>query len=241
MPNRCNVIEMEDSEFKQSRNFRLISTYRVSLVKDKGVVFPKSRATNTQQWRSIVRKLITEHGQADREQLCVILLNVRNDIIGLNIVATGSLSSASVSPREVLKPAILANAAAIIICHNHPGNDLNPSPEDYRITRMIVQAAKFVDIIVHDHLIINMEDSRYYSFANSGFIKIAYDECNSIFLFEDPLNNIRAAFKRLKTTNHPSIQDIDNNISALYAYFNNVTEPYFKLLDDFNRLKATFN
>lgn len=159
-------------------NFKLISTYRVSLVKDKNLVFPKSRLSNTQQSRSIIRKLITELGQPDREQFCVILLNAKNEIIGLNIVATGGLSEATVSAREVLKPAIIANSSAMLLCHNHPSGDPEPSWQDHDITRIIVQAAKLVNIQVQDHIIINMEDSRYFSFADSGFIKKAYDEIN---------------------------------------------------------------
>jgi DNA repair protein RadC len=65
----------------------------------------------------------------------VALLNAKNEMIGLNIVSVGALSSAPVHPREVLKPAILANAAAMILCHNHPSNDLEPSPDDIAITR----------------------------------------------------------------------------------------------------------
>ena len=157
-------------------NFRLISTYRVSLVKDGKIKFRKSGLTNTQQSRSIIRQLIAERGQPDREQFCVILLNAKNEIIGLNIVAMGSLSEATVSAREVLKPAILANSSAMILCHNHPSGDPQPSWQDHNVTRIIVQAAKLVNIQVQDHIIINMEDSRYYSFANNGIIKKAYDE-----------------------------------------------------------------
>ena len=115
------------------------------------------------------------HGQPDREQFCVILLNAKNEIIGLNIVATGCLISAQVHPREVLKPAILANSAAMILCHNHPSNDPAPSQEDIAVTKNIVQAAKIMGIHVHEHLIINMDDDRYYSFADHGLIQSAYD------------------------------------------------------------------
>ena len=91
----------------------------------------------------------------------VALLNAKNEMIGLNIVSVGMLSSAPVSPREVLKPAILANSAAMILAHNHPSNDLEPSPDDIHITRKKIQAARTVGIQVHEHLIINMDDDRY--------------------------------------------------------------------------------
>jgi DNA repair protein RadC len=76
----------------------------------------------------------------------------------------------------VLKPAILANSAAMILCHNHPSNDLGPSPDDIAITRKIIRAAEVFGIQVHEHLIITMEDDRYYSFADHGLISQMYSE-----------------------------------------------------------------
>ena len=153
-----------------------ISVYRVSLVKDGSIPFGESRLHNAPQAQSIVRKLIEARGQSDREQFCIILLNARNEIIGMNIVATGTLTSTSVSLRELFKPAIIANSAAMILSHNHPSGDPEPSPEDFHLTKIIVQAAKMLGIQVHEHLIINMEDERYYSFADNGHIKRFYDE-----------------------------------------------------------------
>jgi len=154
---------------------------------------------NSKQAQHLIQKLIETQGQPDREQFCIILLNARNAIIGLNIVSTGDLTSAQVHPREVLKPAILANSCAMILCHNHPSGDLLPSKrivqaskimgilvhehliismedERYYSSKRIVQASKIMGILVHEHLIISMEDERYYSFADNGIIKRMYDE-----------------------------------------------------------------
>jgi DNA repair protein RadC len=114
-----------------------------------------------------VTQLIEERGQPDREQFCVLLLDVKNRIIGMNIVSTGGLSSANVFPRDVLKPALLSNAAAVILAHNHPSSDLTPSEADKDITKKIVRAARHLDITVHEHLIVNMEDDQYFSFADN--------------------------------------------------------------------------
>ena len=97
---------------------KFVSIYRVSLVKDKSISFGHRRMNNSKDAQSLIQCLIKTQGQPDREQFCVILLSVKNEIIGLNIVSIGGLSSASVHPREVLKPAILANSAAMILCHN---------------------------------------------------------------------------------------------------------------------------
>ncbi|MDP2645317.1 MAG: JAB domain-containing protein [Desulfobacterales bacterium] len=155
---------------------KFISTYRVALVRDKSVSFEQFRLANSAQAQPIIRKLIEEHGQSDREQFCVLMLNAKNEIIGLNIVSTGTVTSAQVCPREVLKPAILASASAILISHNHPSGDVFPSPEDLAMTKVIVQAANIIGIQVHEHLIISMFDDRYYSFADNGIIKKFYDE-----------------------------------------------------------------
>jgi DNA repair protein RadC len=168
-----NLFGAPDNRLKRSK---LISIFRITLVKDRRVAFEQCKLVNSQQSQPLIKKLIESQGQPDREQFCVILLNSKNEIIGLNIVSTGNLSSAPVHPREVLKPAILSNASAMILCHNHPSGDLSPSPEDIAITARIVQASEIMGIQVHEHLIISMQDDSYYSFADNMLIKKMYDE-----------------------------------------------------------------
>ena len=154
---------------------KFITTYRVMLVRDQHLPFEQSTLSNSRQAQAIIRKLIKTYGQSDREQFCVVLLNTKNVFIGLNIVSTGEVSSTHVHPREVLKPAILSNAAAMILCHNHPSGDVSPSREDEAITTRIVRSCHILGIQVHEHLIISMCDERYYSFADNGIIKKIYD------------------------------------------------------------------
>ena len=153
-----------------------ISVYRVCLVKDATVSFGQSCVSNSQKAHALIQNLILTRGQPDREQFVVALLNAKNKIIGLNIVSVGVLSSAPIHPREVLKPAILANSSAMILCHNHPSNDLSPSTDDLEVTRKIIKAADIIGIQVHEHLIINMEDKRFFSFADEGIIKKIYSD-----------------------------------------------------------------
>ncbi len=84
---------------------KFISVYRVSLVKDESISFGHRKLNNSQEAQSLIQSLIKTQGQPDREQFCVILY-AKNAVMGLNIVSIGGLSSASVHPREVLKPAI---------------------------------------------------------------------------------------------------------------------------------------
>ena len=155
---------------------KFISVYRVSLVRDKHIKFEQTSLSNPSQAQNIIRNLINAQGQPDREQFCILLLDAKNKTIGLNIVSTGSLSSASVHPREVLKPAILANASAMILAHNHPSGELTPSQQDKAITKKIIQASEIMGIAVHEHLIISMDEDRYFSFADQGLIQEAYEQ-----------------------------------------------------------------
>ena len=155
---------------------KFIAAYRVMLVRDQSLPFEQTKLTNSREAQSILRKLIKTYGQSDREQFCVALLNNKNEVIGLNIVSIGAVSFAHVHPREVLKPAILASATAMILWYNHPSEDLSPSREDEAITARIIKAAHIVGIKVHEHLIISMWGERYFSFADAGIIQRIYDE-----------------------------------------------------------------
>jgi len=170
-----NQQELFSTQSDQSAG-KSISVYRVCLVKDATVSFGQAFVNNSHQAHALIQNLILTRGQPDRESFVVAMLNAKNIIIGLNIVSVGVLSSTQVHPREVLKPAILANSSAMILCHNHPSNDLSPSADDLEVTRKIIKAADIVGIQVHEHLIINMEDNRFYSFADEGIIKKIYDD-----------------------------------------------------------------
>ncbi|MGE4579382.1 MAG: JAB domain-containing protein [Desulfuromonadales bacterium] len=95
-----------------------------------------------------------ELGQADRETFIVLHLNTKNELVARETVATGSLSSATVHPREVFKGAVLNNSASIICVHNHPSGNPEPSPEDFRLTQQLVLAGDVLGIGLLDHVII---------------------------------------------------------------------------------------
>jgi DNA repair protein RadC len=162
----------------QNQMSRFVSAYRISLVRDERVRFNAQSVYNPTDAQRCLQDLINKMGQPDREQFCVLMLNSKNITIGMNIVSIGGLSSAPVSPRDVLKPAILANAAALILAHNHPSGDLTPSSADIAITQTIVHASSILGITIHEHLIISMDDDGYFSFAEHGYIQEAYEAIN---------------------------------------------------------------
>lgn len=104
----------------------------------------------------------------DREEFVIIGLDGKNKIQFLNSVSMGCLTSSIVHPREVFKAAILGNAVALILCHNHPSGDPRPSPEDIEITKRLVQAGEILGIKILDHVIIG--DEQYTSFADKGLL-----------------------------------------------------------------------
>ena len=103
----------------------------------------------------------------DRAHFYVVLLDAKNHLLGFNLVSVGSLTAAIVHPREIFKAAILGNAAAIILMHNHPSGDPVPSTEDLAITRRIRQAAHVMDIGVLDHIVFG--DRKFISFCDDGY------------------------------------------------------------------------
>jgi len=104
----------------------------------------------------------------NREVLMVIYLNGRNQIIKMEEVFEGTLSTSAVYPREVVKRALDNEAAALVFVHNHPSGNPNPSKEDLTITNKLKEASQSIDVVVHDHLII--AGNEVYSFADHGLI-----------------------------------------------------------------------
>ena len=104
----------------------------------------------------------------DREGFAVVHLNGRHRVIGCELVSVGSLNASIVHPREVFKGALLANASSIILGHNHPSGDPDPSEEDLGITLRLEQAGEVLGLSVLDHVIIAGERSM--SFSASGLL-----------------------------------------------------------------------
>ncbi|MFA9405662.1 MAG: DNA repair protein RadC [Anaerolineales bacterium] len=98
--------------------------------------------------------ILYEMGALEQEHLNVMLLDTRNRMVKLVEVYRGSLNSSLIRVSEVFKEAVRANAAAIIVVHNHPSGDPTPSPEDISVTHAIVQAGKLLDIEVLDHIVV---------------------------------------------------------------------------------------
>ena len=131
-----------------------ISIVTLKLVREKSILYAKRRITSPGDAVSLFRDYM---GDLDREHFVLMGLNMKNEPVVLETVHIGSLSASIVHPREVFKSAILSNAACIMVCHNHPSDDCEPSGEDVSVTERLVQAGDLIGIPLLDHLIIGTE------------------------------------------------------------------------------------
>jgi len=134
--------------------------YRVPLVRlalvREGTVTAKTRTIRTPaDAAAIARETI---GDADREHVIALLLDIRHRVVAVHTVSVGFVDSAPVHAREVFKAAILINATAVILAHNHPSGDLGRSRADEAIARRITKAGELLGIPVLDHIIVTSED-----------------------------------------------------------------------------------
>ncbi len=103
----------------------------------------------------VTREYLQLHFQGlEREQFACLFLDTRHRVIALETLFMGTLSAAAVYPREVVKQALAVNAGSVILCHNHPSGDPQPSQADIQITARLKEALQLVDIQVLDHMIV---------------------------------------------------------------------------------------
>lgn len=117
----------------------------------------------------LVSEILKRRQRIDREKeyFLVIGLKTNNQIKYVDIVSIGTLNGTLACGREIFKGAILKSVAGIILCHNHPSDNKNPSESDIELTRKMTEAGTYLDIPVLDHVIVT-ENCGYYSFADEG-------------------------------------------------------------------------
>ena len=118
----------------------------------------------------LVADALADIRDMDREHFVVFYLNARSQVIASYTVSVGTLSASLVHPREVFKGAILRNAAAIIVAHNHPSGNIEASPEDRDCTRRLAQAGTLLGIPLLDHVIVGAMSAEYTSFKERGLM-----------------------------------------------------------------------
>ena len=145
-----------------------VSFERVVLVKEKvgRYELPKKIDSPDRAYKAITA--ITSVEEEAQEVFGVLILNTKHKIVAVHEVSRGTLNTSTVHPREVFKPAVLHNAAAIICFHNHPSGDTEPSKDDIEATKRLIEAGKIMGIEILDHIIVG--DDRYVSLKERGVV-----------------------------------------------------------------------
>jgi DNA repair protein RadC len=133
-------------------NYR-VPAYKCVLVRERSVLLD-TKITGSE---AAIALSVKELGDSPCEQLIVFVLDTKHKVIGQVTVTVGTLDASLVHPREVFRPAIVLNGAAIIVAHNHPSGDLTPSIQDRAVCDRLKKAGEIIGIQVLDSIIVNHE------------------------------------------------------------------------------------
>lgn len=148
------------------RNMRL-PVYKLKLVRDHWATYPEAPFTRTELAALFFHRLI---GQAACEHAAALFLDCRGVPLGATIISIGSLTQISMLGREVYKAAVTANAAGLLLSHNHPSGSPLPSVADLRVTRRLQQAGELLGIRLLDHLIVTPSGGQFTSLREAGLL-----------------------------------------------------------------------
>lgn len=166
-----NVFNADPKELKKIKGISDHSALFLNLLKDISVLYlenglyKKDLLSSPQCVYNYLKASLK--GMVD-EEFKTLFLDVRNQLIAIETLKTGTVDKLVVYPRKIVERALYHHAVGVIIAHNHPGGSLNPSEDDRIITKAIKDALKTVDIRLLDHIIIGRNE--YFSFTESGII-----------------------------------------------------------------------
>lgn len=153
-----------------------IIKYKTKLTENKRIVLEKEVSANRPDMTAIIRspediydfarRFLRLHEESE-EYLYMACMNTKNKIIGVFEISHGTVNSSVFGVREILQKALLANAVNIIMMHNHPSGDPNPSREDVEVTKRLAEAGKLLGVQLLDHIIVG--DS-YCSLKEKGYL-----------------------------------------------------------------------
>ncbi|GGN95016.1 RadC family protein [Saccharibacillus kuerlensis] len=143
-----------------------IQCLSLKMVREKpSILYPQRKISSPREAAELFRQFI---GDSDREVFCIMTLDTKNQPTALHEVSRGTLNASLVHPRETFKLAIMANAASIIACHNHPSGLPDPSREDVELTERIRDAGSLMGIELLDHLVLG--ENRFASMKERGLM-----------------------------------------------------------------------
>jgi DNA repair protein RadC len=128
----------------------------------------KIKVTSAKEVAKVFQDILALEEKIDQEKehYYVMHLDTRSQVKMVELVTIGILNSSLVHPRETFRRAVISGSAAIIIAHNHPSGEVDPSDEDTKITRVMHEAGNILGIALLDHIIFTKDN--YFSFKNNG-------------------------------------------------------------------------
>jgi len=149
-----------------------VPVYEVRLIQSRRPL--RLAETSLDHSEAAARALHALIGSTDREHFVCLFINGRNSIVGAHIAAIGAQHMiGAIGPRVILRAALAACAAAMVIGHNHPSGDPTPSPDDYEATASLMRIASIVGIPLIDHVIVTRDPHRYHAMLERGTLPLS--------------------------------------------------------------------
>ena len=157
---------MEKCTMAGNQTKKRVSIVQVELVKESSFLYKSRFCSSPESAYELFAPFVEKK---DREHLVVAGLNTKAEPTMIHVAHIGTVNQSIAMPREILKPLLLSNSVACIVCHNHPSGHVEPSETDIAFTRKLNEACELLNITLQDHLIIG-SNGDYYSFRSEGHL-----------------------------------------------------------------------
>jgi len=167
-----NVLDAPLEELSKFKGLKEKSALPLKVVKEVARRYLKSKAFKTEYIRSpeeVYNYLRYEMQNLSREILKIIFLDVKSKVLAIETIFEGTITESVIYPREIFAKALEKKAVFLILVHNHPSGDVNPSKEDIKITKNLILAGYLLQCKIIDHIIIGKNG--YFSMAENGIIE----------------------------------------------------------------------
>lgn len=169
--NLSGIIKADEKDLLSVEGISANSVIALRIIRDSAFLMMKQDLIGRpviNNWDSLMKYCHVTMAHKNIEHFRVLFLNKKNELIADEIQQSGTVDHTPAYPREIMKRALELGSTAIILVHNHPSGDANPSKADIDMTRHIIEAGKPFSIAVHDHVIVSRAD--YKSFRKLGLI-----------------------------------------------------------------------
>jgi DNA repair protein RadC len=161
---KCSISDLQKIKgIGHKQAVRMCAMFAISRRRNESEVISKDKITCSTHAFQIFHSII---GDLPYEEFWILLLNKGNKVIKKSRISEGGISGTIVDPKKIFHVCIENHATSIILGHNHPSGNLDPSEADKKITQQLINAGKLLEIAVLDHIIVG--DNSFYSFADSG-------------------------------------------------------------------------